>query len=128
MYHDETKTQFIELRARDISYDKIAEQLQISKGIAVLWGRQYAAQIQNLALVEREAMLKRHLGGPEQELSTLVARLRRLEAELDGRKEKYMPTRELMQLINDTRKQIDKFRVEPVFVEEPETSKTPSAA
>lgn len=128
MYPDETKNQLIELRARGIAYDKIAEQLHISKGIAVLWARQYAVRIQNLAMVEREAMFKRHLGGPEQELASLVARLRRLEAEIDSRKEKYMATKELMQLINDTRKQIDRFRVEPVFVEEPEVPKTTAAA
>ena len=48
MYDTATKAQFIDLRARGWSYDKIARHTGISKTTLLTWGREFAADIENL--------------------------------------------------------------------------------
>lgn len=48
MYDTATKAQFIDLRARGWSYDKIARHTGISKPTLLNWGREYAADIETL--------------------------------------------------------------------------------
>jgi hypothetical protein len=48
MYDTATKAQFIDLRARGWSYDKIARHTGISKTTLLNWGRTYAEDIENL--------------------------------------------------------------------------------
>jgi hypothetical protein len=48
MYDTATKAQFIDLRARGWSYDKIARHTGISKPTLLKWGREFADDIENL--------------------------------------------------------------------------------
>jgi hypothetical protein len=48
MYDTATKAQFIDLRARGWSYDKIVRHTGISKSTLLTWGREYAADIETL--------------------------------------------------------------------------------
>lgn len=49
----------MELRARGVSYEQIAEQIKVSKPTLIKWSRQYETQIAVLQDGELEAMLER---------------------------------------------------------------------
>jgi transposase len=115
MHPDQTRNKFIELRSREVSFQKIADELGISKSTAVSWGQQYKAEIENLQAVEREALQQRLLGSIEERLQTAVARVRRYEQELDKRDTKYLPTLEVHKLLADARRELNKLVVQPVF-------------
>jgi hypothetical protein len=85
MLSQDTINQFIALRSRGISYDKIAEQLHIGKATAVAWGRQYKAQIYNARLVALEALQEKLLGANEDRYKNLIMRLKGLEQEMADR-------------------------------------------
>ena len=95
MYDNATKDKFIELRAKGISYDKIAEQLNVSKGAVCKWALQFHSDIQRLRAIELQAIQDRVLSGYEQELTYLAEELRRVQAELRSRDYGYVDTPQL---------------------------------
>jgi hypothetical protein len=48
MYTTDTRSRFIELRGRGLSYDKISRHLGVAKSTLVAWNRLYAPAIQEL--------------------------------------------------------------------------------
>lgn len=48
--------EFITLRAKGNSYDKVAKKLHISRGTAVNWGHQFESEINDLQKIEREKL------------------------------------------------------------------------
>ena len=90
----ETKTAFIELRAKGLSYAKVCEQLHISKSTCSEWERELKAQIEEL----REARLSElyTLYGMEKE--SRIQRVGTALAEID----KALATKDLSELPADT--------------------------
>ncbi|MBT2601832.1 hypothetical protein ABWK46_13160 [Peribacillus frigoritolerans] len=41
------KAQFIELRAKEVPYEKIAQELEVSKPTLIKWGRELETEISN---------------------------------------------------------------------------------
>ena len=115
MHDHETIHQMIELRAQGISYERIADTLKIGKATALAWGRKYRARIENLRTVHLEALQEEILGRQEDRARALLTRLRELEQTLLQRQVKDIPYRELQELIQQTRNQLDRFRHEPSY-------------
>ena len=86
MYGTDTKSQFLELRAKGWSLGRIAEHLKIAQRTLVDWNRQEHAQIRTLKAIELEALQEKILSTREQELTRLKQELDRLEQELASRK------------------------------------------
>ena len=95
MHTNETKDKFIELRAKGWSYDRIAEQLDISKGIAVAWSTRFKARIQRLRAIELQAVQERVLASYEQDLTYLAEELKRVQQVLRERDYGYVDTQQL---------------------------------
>jgi hypothetical protein len=92
MYPIEITNQFIELRSREISLQRIAEQLGINKSTAVDWQRRYQAQIDELKAIHLDAVRERLATSYEDELEYAMTELKRIRAELKTRDWDFEPT------------------------------------
>src|SRR5580704_5281028 len=57
-----TREKFIGLRAENVSFDKIAKQLKVSKSTLITWSKIYELDIQNLRAITHEALNERWSG------------------------------------------------------------------
>jgi hypothetical protein len=108
MYDAETKSQFLELRAKGWSLNRIAERLNITQRTLVDWNRQEHEQIRALRAIECEALKEKILATHEQELIPLKLELDCLETELAKRTVEYVSTENLYRLSAPVRAEIRK--------------------
>src|SRR5688572_22436148 len=101
MHNEQTKNQFIQLKALNTPIEDIIQTLGIGRTTAFRWQTELKNQITNLRLLHFEAVQSRLLGPYEDRLKTAVNRLQRYQQEMDGRQTKYMPMAELQMLILD---------------------------
>ena len=85
MYSSEITNQFIELRSRDISLERIAQQLGINKSTAIDWQRRYQVQIDEFKAIHLDAVRERLTTRYEDELEFAMGELKRIRAELKTR-------------------------------------------
>jgi len=85
MKDQETKERFIELRAKGLSYAKIAEELKTSKQTLIDWGAEFKEEIENLRAVSLEALQEQFLLSKEKRLEAFGGLLQRIGAELQAR-------------------------------------------
>src|SRR5688572_26367940 len=85
MYSSEITNQFIELRSRDVSLQRIADQLGINKTTAIDWQRRYQAQIDEFKAIHLDAIRERLTTRYENELEYAMSELKRIRAELKTR-------------------------------------------
>jgi hypothetical protein len=129
MHNDQTKNQFIQLKALGTPIEDIIQTLGISRTTAFRWQVELKNQIANLRLLHFETIQSRLFGSHEDRLKTAVDRLQRYQKEMDGRQTKYMTMPELQRLILDARKEVEKLTVTPAFLHEPEdAASAPSTA
>lgn len=108
MYDNDTKNQFIELRAKGWSLSRISEQLKVSPRTLVDWNRQEREQIRTLRAIEWEALQEKILATGEQELVHLKKELDRLEDQLAKRTVEFVSTENLYRLSALVRAEIRK--------------------
>ena len=118
MHPNETKDQFIELRAKGWSYHRIAEHLNISKSTAHIWAGEFSAEIQKLRVIELEAIHERVLASYEQDLTYLADELKRVQQVLRGRDYGYVDTPQLYWYQGALMARIDK-KCAPIEIPEP---------
>ena len=87
--------------------------LKVSPRTLVDWNRQSQAKIHVLRAVELEALQEKVLATHEQELTSLMQHLRRLEEEAATRKLQFVETKDLYRLSSLVRAEIRKLRLEP---------------
>jgi DNA-binding transcriptional MerR regulator len=116
-YPIETKHQFIQLRARDISLSKISEQLDVPKSTLGTWNQDYEAEINCLKRIEWEEVEAQFANSITDDLKRIMHRIRRLEKELDERDPGYFETRELLAVIKESRREYDRKRA--LYLAEP---------
>lgn len=92
----ERKSQFIELRVKGYSYDKIAKQMKLSKQTLVEWGKQCAAQIESGKRLELDSIASQFALHREERLKSLGSLLQRLEEEIATRDLTEVPTDKLL--------------------------------
>jgi hypothetical protein len=85
MHTTETKQKFIELRARDLSFRRIAEELGVDKDALRRWNTQFAASIHNLQQIELENLQEQLLGSKAERFKALVRDYHRYSQELESR-------------------------------------------
>ncbi len=113
MHGTDTKSQFIELRAKGWSLARIAAQLNVGKRTLVDWNGQARKEISALHAVELEALQEKILATHEQELTRLTRHLQRLEEEICKRELQFVETKDLYRLCSLLRAEIRKVRLEP---------------
>jgi hypothetical protein len=118
MYGTDTKSQFLELRAKGWSLARIAEHLKIAQRTLVDWNRQEHEQIRTLRAIELEALQEKILSTREHELTRLKHELDRLEQELAKRSVEFVSIENLYRLVALVRAEIRKVCQTPPLVED----------
>lgn len=81
----EVQQQFIELRAKGNSYDRIASKLGVSKGTLIEWSRRLSIDINNLRNVEIDALLEKYKMARTHQMETYGSQLNKIRDELEKR-------------------------------------------
>ena len=109
-----TREQFIELRAENISFDKIAKQLKVSKSTLILWSKIYELDIQNLRAITYEALNERYKVGQQHRLQMWSEQLESVREELKKRGLGDIPTPKLIELLDTLSEKLksEAYRIE----------------
>lgn len=94
----ELKTQFIELRAKGLSYQKIAKRLKVSKSTLANWSAELEGEIASLRAMELEALYERYYLTKESRIKLLGDQLRAIQAELKTRSLDDVSTEKLLEM------------------------------
>lgn len=89
MEDNKTKEKFIELRASGLSYSKIAAQLGLNRSTIQRWARDFACEIDNLKMIELDALQEQFYMSKRKRLEVLGAVIVPLVEELKSRQEDY---------------------------------------
>lgn len=95
----DTQEKFIELRAKGLSYDKIAVELNVSKQTLISWSKSLSLEIANLKAIELETLYDQYYMTKQKRIELLGQKLKVLSDELDRRDITEIPTDKLYELI-----------------------------
>jgi transposase-like protein len=83
MHSNETKNEFVKLRAGGWSYSRISTQLKVSRQTLLSWNRQFQSKLRSPRTIELEALQASLV--PEEEMIRSSMNLRAVEQELASR-------------------------------------------
>src|SRR6188508_389392 len=110
MYNNETKYQFIELRAEGLSLDTISSRLNVPRATLGRWHHESIEQIQRLRSLQWH-LLEEQIGHRlEDSLQRIAQRIRKWEDELDTRDPHRRNTVEVVRIIRDSRREYLQLR------------------
>jgi transposase len=114
----EQKEKFVELRAKNLSFDKIAKKLNVSKPTLIEWSQELNQEIANLKTIELEALQEKYYMQKKQKIKLYGKQLEKIKEELEVRLEnnelKDVKTEQLFKLFFEY---MDRLEVERVPVE-----------
>lgn len=111
----DTKKEFIQLRAKGYSFDKIAKELVVAKQTLIDWSKELQAEIANLKAMELEELYHTYYLLKEARLSSFGSILTRLKDEVEKRDLSDMPTDKLLELYLKYHSQVKDELIEPSF-------------
>lgn len=111
---------FIELRAKGLSFDKIATELHKAKQTLVTWDKQYKEEIANLKAEELEALQERYYLTKERKIKLFGERLEAINKELAKRNLSDVSTDKLLDLLIRCHAVIEGEMIEPRYHSEEE--------
>jgi hypothetical protein len=122
---NEVKQQFVELRAKGNSYDRIASKLSVSKGTLISWSREMFVDINNYLSMETDAILEKHKMAKKNQLELFGMQLNKIRKELEKRDLSDISTDKLLNMelkligvLNDVG--VVQFTETGFFLDEPE--------
>lgn len=118
-----TKQQFIELRAKGLSFDKIAKEMNKSKQTLIDWSRELSGEIANLKAIQLEEMYQSYHLLKENRLQTLGTLLNRIKEEVETREFTDVPTEKLLDLLLKYNSKVAEELVDPVYKSQDEIDK-----
>ena len=92
----EDQQRFIELRAKNYSFDKIAQKMKKSKPTLIEWNKRLEVEIANQRAIEIEALLDQYLLTVEARFIRIGKILTRIEKEIEKVDLTKLPARELL--------------------------------
>jgi transposase len=95
MKDQDTKNRFVELRAKGWSYDRITQELKVSKQTLINWSRALSFEIANLKAIELETLQEKYFALREKRIELFGETLRSIREELEKRDLKDTPTGEV---------------------------------
>ena len=95
----ELKAQFVELRAKGLSYAKIAKKLKVSKATLANWSQELEAEIASRKAMELEALMEEFWLLKEGRIRLLGTILAKLKKEAEERDLSTLPTDKLLELL-----------------------------
>ncbi len=93
------KNRFIELRAQGLTYDLIAQELNVSRRTLVYWSEIFRARIDALRAAYLESLLDKYSGLQENRIKVLGTKLNSLLQTLETRSLDSLPTGKLLGLV-----------------------------
>jgi orotate phosphoribosyltransferase-like protein len=94
----ELKSQFIDLRAKGLSFQKISRRLKVSKSTLANWSVELEGEIASLRAMELEALYEKYYLTKEARIKLLGEQLKDIQTELKARKLEYVSTDKLLDL------------------------------
>ena len=110
----EQMQQFIELRTQNVSYERIAKQIKVSKTTLINWAKDCEQEIQNRRAITYEALNEQYKVGQQHRLQMWSEQLEAVRAELKRRGLGDVPTTKLVELLDTL---TEKLRAEAYRVE-----------
>ena len=95
----QTQEQFIELRAKNWSFDRIAKELKVSKQTLINWSREFQLEISNLRALELDALQEKFALTKMKRLELFGEKLNSLKGEFDKRNLTDLSTEKLLEFI-----------------------------
>lgn len=92
------KAKFVELRAKGLSYDKIAKRLKVSRSTVANWCQELEAEIARLRAIEMDALYEEFFLLKQGRIQLLGGQLKAIMEELKGRSLADVPTEKLLEL------------------------------
>ena len=111
----DTKQQFIELRAKGWSFDKIAKELGKAKQTLIDWSKDLQHEIANLKAIELEAIYESYYLLKENRLETFGGLLNNIKEEVLSRDLSEVSTDKLLELLIKYNTLIKEEIVEPIY-------------
>jgi hypothetical protein len=99
MRDDDTKAKFIELRAKNWSYNRIADELKVSKQTLIAWSKDLSHVISNLRAMEIEELQERCFAARQKRIELFGEALKRIQSELERRDLEEVSTEKLFILL-----------------------------
>ena len=115
MKDQETKDKFVELKARGLSFARIAEELGVSKQTLITWSKEFEQEIAHLRAIELDALYDRFYLSKEKTIELFGERLKSIKEELEKRDLKELSTKELLALVPRYYSILKESYVEPDF-------------
>lgn len=109
------KQQFVELRARGLSFDRIARELKVSKQSLIDWSRELQDEIATLKALELEALYESYFLTKENRVRSLGGMLTRMREEIAQRDLSLIPTEKLIELYLKMDSLVKDEATEPIF-------------
>lgn len=94
------KQKFIELRAQGLSFDKIAQELGISKPTLLKWSQDYGREIANLVYFQFETILTQFRLEKTARVKSMATLLSKALDELESRSFKELSGKELLSIVD----------------------------
>ncbi|HET9098695.1 MAG TPA: helix-turn-helix domain-containing protein [Candidatus Saccharimonadales bacterium] len=94
------RQKFIEMRAENVSFAKIAKELKVSKSTLITWAKAHELDIQNLRAIAYEALNDQYKVGKQHQLEMWSEQLEAVRAELKKRGLGDIPTPKLLELLD----------------------------
>ena len=111
----ETKEKFIELRAKGMSFDKIAKEIGKAKQTLIDWSKELQDEIANRKALELEALYESYYLLKENRLQTFGIMLTKIKKEIEQRDLSDVPTDKLLDLLLKYENQVKDEVVEPTY-------------
>jgi transposase len=95
---EEQKSRFIHLRAKGLSYAKIAKELKVSTSTLSNWNQELLVEIAQIKAMELEALQEEYFMLKEGRIRLLGGQLKTIQEEINGRDLSKVSTEKLMEL------------------------------
>jgi hypothetical protein len=109
----ETKERFIELRAQEFSYEKIAELLEVSKRTLINWGAELSYEVENAKALRLEVLREKFILSAESKIELWGELVDRLSQELSTRDLSTVDTNKLLDMLIKTHSQLEGAFITP---------------
>lgn len=96
------KERFIELRAKEVPYEQISQEIGVSKPTLLKWGKDLELEINNRRAIELEYLQHKHCVSKRKRLEFYGGQLERLYQELKKRNLSDIPTEKLFDMVMKT--------------------------
>ena len=113
----EKKESFIILRAKGMSFQKISDDIGVSKPTLIKWSKDLREEISNFKKIEWEFFLEEHQMLKKQRFEQMALKYRSILTEIEKRDYSSIPTGKLFELLLKFERHLEKSNEDITFTE-----------